>query len=40
MVNILDRFEPCHAWVMDMVRFVVENSQLLNIANNDTQIDL
>ena len=40
MMNVLDRLEPCHARVMNMVRFVVEDGQFLDFADDLAEVGL
>src|SRR3990172_3024402 len=39
-MDVLDGLEPCHARVVDMVRLVVQDHQLVNIAHYHAQIHL
>ena len=38
-MDVLDGFEPGHAWVVDMVRFVVEDHQLVDVADDHAEVD-
>ena len=38
-MNVLDALEPCKAVVVNVVRIVVEDGQLINFADDFAQID-
>src|SRR4051812_44921164 len=40
MVNVLDTLEPGHVWIMDVVRFVVEDSELTDLAYDLAEINV
>src|SRR3990167_2231855 len=39
-MDIFNRFEPGHSLIMNVMRFVIQNNQLVNIPDNLFQIDL
>ena len=40
VVNVLNRLEPGHATVVDVVRLVVEHGQLVDLAHDHAEVDL